>query len=81
MAELSETLKNLPELPGVYIMKDSDGIVIYVGKAKVLRNRVRSYFQYREDRDAKTLKLVSNVASIDYIVTHTEEESCFLKIR
>ena len=79
MAELSETLKNLPELPGVYIMKDSDGIVIYVGKAKVLRNRVRSYFQYREDRDAKTLKLVSNVASIDYIVTHTEEEALLLE--
>ncbi|NLM75369.1 MAG: excinuclease ABC subunit UvrC [Clostridiaceae bacterium] len=79
MAELSETLKNLPELPGVYIMKDSDGEVIYVGKAKILKNRVRSYFQYREDRDAKTLKLVSNVESIEYIVTHTEEEALILE--
>ena len=79
MAELSETLKNLPELPGVYIMKDSDGEVIYVGKAKILKNRVRSYFQYREDRDAKTLKLVSNAESIEYIVTHTEEEALILE--
>ncbi|NMA66209.1 MAG: excinuclease ABC subunit UvrC [Clostridiaceae bacterium] len=79
MAELSETLKNLPELPGVYIMKDSDGVVIYVGKAKILKNRVRSYFQYREDRDSKTLRLVSNVESLEYIVTHTEEEALILE--
>lgn len=79
MASINETLKNLPELPGVYIMRDSDGTVIYVGKARVLKNRVKSYFQHREDRDSKTAVLVSNVRSLEYIVTHTEEEALILE--
>lgn len=79
MNVLSETLKNLPELPGVYIMKDEDGVIIYVGKARILKNRVRSYFQHREDRDTKTSRLVSNVRSLEYIVTHTEEEALILE--
>lgn len=79
MATIKETLENLPELPGVYIMKDADGVIIYVGKAKILKNRVRSYFQRREDRDAKTATLVSNVKSLEYIVTHTEEEALILE--
>jgi len=77
--ELSETLKNLPELPGVYIMRDEDGKIIYVGKARILKNRVRSYFQHREDRDAKTTRLVSNVRFLEYIVTRTEEEALILE--
>jgi excinuclease ABC subunit C len=79
MASVTETLKNLPELPGVYIMRDSDGKVIYVGKAKILKNRVKSYFQHREDRDSKTAMLVSAVESLEYIVTHTEEEAFILE--
>ncbi len=79
MASIDETLKNLPESPGVYIMRDPEGTIIYVGKAKVLKNRVRSYFQYREDRDSKTSMLVSNVDSLEYIVTHTEEEALILE--
>ncbi|NLE25399.1 MAG: excinuclease ABC subunit UvrC [Clostridiaceae bacterium] len=79
MASIDETLKNLPESPGVYIMRDLEGTIIYVGKAKILKNRVKSYFQYREDRDPKTSMLVSNVESLEYIVTHTEEEALILE--
>ena len=79
MNSISETLKNLPDLPGVYIMRDSTDTVIYVGKAKILKNRVKSYFQYREDRDVKTTQLVSNVDNLEYIVTHTEEEALILE--
>lgn len=79
MANIQETLKNLPDSPGVYIMRDITGTVIYVGKAKVLKNRVKSYFQHREDRDFKTATLVSNVDSLEYIVTHTEAEALILE--
>lgn len=79
MASIDETLKNLPESPGVYIMRDIEGTIIYVGKAKILKNRVKSYFQHRDDRDSKTSMLVSNVESIEYIVTHTEEEALILE--
>jgi len=54
LASIKETLKNLPESPGVYIMRDEDHNVIYVGKAKILKNRVKSYFQNRDERNAKT---------------------------
>ncbi|MDI9513992.1 MAG: excinuclease ABC subunit UvrC [Clostridiaceae bacterium] len=78
-ATIKETLKNLPDSPGVYIMRDQDDKVIYVGKAKVLKNRVRSYFRKMKDRDVKTATLVSNVQSLEYIVTHTEEEALILE--
>ncbi|MCX7774401.1 MAG: excinuclease ABC subunit UvrC, partial [Clostridia bacterium] len=79
MASISETLKNLPDSPGCYIMRDEADTVIYVGKAKILKNRVKSYFQHREDRDFKTAQLVSTVQSLEYIVTHTEEEALILE--
>ncbi len=79
MASLKETLNNLPESPGVYIMRDSEGTIIYVGKAKILKNRVKSYFRHSEDRDSKTAMLVSNIYSLEYIVTHTEEEALILE--
>lgn len=60
-------------------MRDQDDRVIYVGKAKVLKNRVRSYFRKMKDRDVKTATLVSNVQSLEYIVTHTEEEALILE--
>lgn len=78
-ATIQETLKNLPDSPGVYIMRDLANKVIYVGKAKILKNRVKSYFQHREDRDVKTATLVSNVESLEYIVTRTEEEALILE--
>jgi excinuclease ABC subunit C len=64
---LKETVVSFPSDPGVYIMKDAKGDVIYVGKAKDLRKRVSSYFLSR--RDIKTSHLVGNIASIEYILT------------
>ena len=71
-------LQALPEQPGVYRMFDATGKVIYVGKAKVLRNRVRSYFVNRQ-HDAKTLQMVSQIADFDYIVTDSETEALILE--
>ena len=60
-------------------MRDNDNKVIYVGKAKALKNRVRFYFRNSQDMDAKTAALVSNVKFLEYIVTHTEEEAFILE--
>ncbi len=76
---LRQRLAGLPEQPGVYIYMDAVGKVIYVGKAKVLRNRVRSYFQQRDDKGLKTELLVSNIRALDYIVTATELEALVLE--
>lgn len=76
---LKQRLAGLPEKPGVYIYMDAVGKVIYVGKAKVLRNRVRSYFQQRDDKGLKTEVLVSNIRALDYIVTATELEALVLE--
>ncbi len=75
---LKTRLQALPEKPGCYLMKNSSGDIIYVGKAKVLKNRVRSYFQSKH-LDAKTMQLVSNIADFDYIVTDTEHEALVLE--
>lgn len=81
MSELREMLKEklrlLPAKPGVYIMKDPEGRVLYVGKAKVLKNRVRSYFT--GSHDAKTQKLVSEIADFEYIVTDNAVEALILE--
>ncbi|NYT05932.1 MAG: excinuclease ABC subunit C [Methanomicrobiales archaeon] len=68
----------LPRLPGCYLFSDADGTVIYVGKAKNLKNRVSSYFQSRE-RDAKTDHLVTAAAAVDVIVTENEVEALILE--
>lgn len=68
----------LPEQPGCYLMKDRQGTIIYVGKAKVLKNRVRSYFT--GSHDGKTLRLVNEIEDFEYIVTSTEIESLILEI-
>jgi excinuclease ABC subunit C len=65
-------LKNLPTKPGCYIMKDKEGKIIYIGKAKRLRHRVRSYFTSAPENDPKTLKMRSLVADIEYIITESE---------
>ncbi len=75
---LSEKLQNLPDDPGVYLMKDARGHIIYVGKAVLLRNRVRSYFQ-KGAKDEKTEIMVRNIADLETIVTHTELEALILE--
>ena len=77
--ELLEKARDLPARPGVYLMKDKSGNVIYVGKARVLRNRVSSYFQLTEGDHIKTLRLVSNIDHFEVIVTSTEMEALILE--
>lgn len=79
MEKIKEILENIPELPGVYLMKDKSGRIIYVGKAKVLKNRVRQYFQNPEEKDPKTRTLVSKINQIETIVTKTESEALILE--
>ena len=73
-----EKLANTPELPGSYQMKDENGIIIYVGKAKNLKKRLSSYF--RGNVTGKTRVLVENIADFEYIVTSSELESLILEI-
>ena len=76
---LTEKLESLPAGPGCYIYKDAAGKVIYVGKAKILRNRVRQYFQNSRNIDIKTTELVSRVCDLEYIVTDNEVEALVLE--
>jgi len=76
---LEEKLKNLPTAPGVYLHKDEGGKIIYVGKAKNLRNRVRSYFQSGRGHDRKTRELVKRITDLEFIVTDTEVEALVLE--
>ncbi len=76
---LNDKLKNLPLSPGVYLHKDDAGKIIYVGKAKNLRNRVRSYFQSGRGHDRKTRELVRRIADLEFIVTDTEVEALVLE--
>jgi len=73
-------LNTLPEKPGCYIMKDSTGKIIYVGKAINLRSRVRSYFHESGDHSYKTRQLVSNIADIEWIVIGSELEALILEM-
>ena len=75
---LSDILKKLPNESGVYIYFDANGTVIYIGKAKSLKNRVRSYFSSTE-QNYKTRVLISNIADINYIVTANELEALLLE--
>ncbi|MGI5921372.1 MAG: excinuclease ABC subunit UvrC [Syntrophomonadaceae bacterium] len=76
---MRERLKNVPLQPGVYIYKDRDGKVIYVGKAKVLRNRMRSYFQSPQGLDPKVRAMMARVKDFDFIVTASEVEALILE--
>lgn len=78
-ADIEAKLKLLPDRPGVYLMKNADGKVIYVGKAISLRNRVRSYFQKSQSNSAKVQLMVSHIADIDWIVTENEVEALLLE--
>lgn len=75
---LSAKLRGLPDSPGVYMMKNAAGRIIYVGKAKNLKNRVRSYFHSKE-HDIKTQAMVSHIDDLDYIVVTTEREAFMLE--
>jgi len=72
-------LKNLPSKPGVYLMKNSLGEVIYVGKAKILKNRVKSYFQNSKNHSEKVRVMVKHIAEFEYIVTDSEMEALILE--
>ena len=76
---VAEKLKLLPDSPGVYIMKDARGKIIYVGKAIVLKNRVRQYFQSSRNQAPKVRAMVSHVADFETIMTANEVESLILE--
>jgi excinuclease ABC subunit C len=77
--QLAEKASQLTTNPGVYLMKDRQGSVIYVGKAKSLRSRVRSYFQKLQDSSPKTQLMVSRVADFETIVTPSEKDALLLE--
>jgi len=80
MTEKRKTkLDNLPDQPGVYMMKDKKGKIIYIGKAKNLKNRVRSYFRNRGRADPKTATMVARIADIELLVTDSEIEALILE--
>lgn len=76
---LSDKAKNLTDLPGIYIMKNIKNEIIYIGKAKVLKNRVSSYFQNNASHNEKVRKMVEQVADFDYIVCGSEFEALVLE--
>lgn len=78
-AKLEAKLKTLPRSPGVYFHKSADGEVIYVGKAAVLKNRVRQYFQSTRDMDIKTQALVAEIDDTDWVETESEIDALFLE--
>ena len=76
---IEEKLKTLPNLPGVYIMKDAAGKIIYVGKAVILKNRVRQYFHSNKNHGAKVKAMVAKIADFETIVTASEVEALILE--
>ena len=80
MFDLEYQLSILPDNPGVYLMKNSLGEIIYVGKAKNLKKRVKSYFQNTKNHSEKTRVMVSKVAEFEYIITDSEMEALILEM-
>ncbi|MDX9799849.1 MAG: excinuclease ABC subunit UvrC [Spirochaetia bacterium] len=78
-AKLEETIKELPDNPGVYMMKNSRNEIIYIGKAKNLKSRVKSYFSSSAEKELKTSHLVKKIHSIEIITTGTEYEALILE--
>lgn len=79
MFDIQEHLKQLPAQPGVYLMKDKNGQVIYVGKAISLKNRVRQYFQSSKNHSSKVVSMVKHIKSFEYIITDSELEALILE--
>ena len=79
--EIKEYIKNklslVPKKPGCYQMYNKDGEIIYVGKAKILQNRLKSYFT--GSHDAKTTRMLQDVVNFEYIITHSELEAFLLE--
>ncbi|OGO77320.1 MAG: excinuclease ABC subunit C [Clostridiales bacterium GWB2_37_7] len=76
---LEDKLKNLPEKPGIYIMRDEGNEIIYVGKAKNLKNRVKQYFQASKGHSPKVVAMVERIVNLEYIITDTELEALILE--
>ena len=79
MFDFKVQLKVLPDKPGVYLMKNVLGEIIYVGKAKILKNRVRQYFQNSKNHSEKVRAMVKNISEFEYIVTDSEMEALILE--
>ena len=79
MFDIEEELKKVPEKPGVYIMHDKHDTIIYVGKAKILKRRVRQYFQSSRNHSAKIKRMVEHIAWFEYIITDSELEALVLE--
>lgn len=79
MFDIQEHLKQLPAEPGVYLMKDKFDNIIYVGKAKILKNRVRQYFQSSKNHSSKVKSIVKNIDKFEYIITDSELEALILE--
>ncbi len=77
--DIAEELKKLPDKPGVYIMHDEDDQIIYVGKAVILKNRVRSYFRESTKKTVKIAQMVSKISWFEYVVTDSELEALVLE--
>lgn len=79
MFDIQQHLKNLPAKPGVYLMKDKNDNIIYVGKAISLKNRVRQYFQSSKNHSSKVVSMVKNIKKFEYIITDSELEALILE--
>ena len=77
--KVAEKLQLLPDKPGVYLMKDVNSKIIYVGKAIVLKNRVRQYFQSSRNHSAKVQAMVAKIDDLEYIITGSEIEALILE--
>lgn len=77
--DLKEKIRHIPENPGVYIMKDSQDNIIYIGKAKNLKNRVSQYFRNSTMHSPKILRMIEGICNFDYILTDTEFEALLLE--
>lgn len=76
---LKKKVDSVPKSPGVYLLKNKEGTILYVGKAKVLKNRIKSYFQNNTSSPSKVHSMISQVADIDHIITNTEKEALILE--
>ncbi|NLL73165.1 MAG: GIY-YIG nuclease family protein, partial [Clostridiales bacterium] len=79
MFNIEEELKLLPDKPGVYIMRDKSDTIIYIGKAVILKNRVKQYFQNSRNHTVKIRQMVENIDHFEYIVTDSEVEALVLE--
>ena len=79
MLNVQEELKKIPNKPGVYLMFDKHDSVIYIGKAKILKNRISQYFQNSSKKSPKVTTLVKHIKRFEYIITNTEVEALILE--